>query len=56
MPRWWGPGLREMMPGMSVFWHRYLEAACSRGEVRTDLDIARGGEWVMRIVTGHRSR
>ena len=39
-----------MMPGMALFWHPYLEAARSRGEVRADLDIARGGEWVMRTV------
>jgi AcrR family transcriptional regulator len=45
-----GTGLREMMPGMAVFWHSYLEEARSRGEVRSDLDIARAGEWVMRIV------
>ncbi|MGD0391618.1 MAG: helix-turn-helix domain-containing protein [Acidimicrobiales bacterium] len=45
-----GVGLREMMPGMAVFWHPYLEAARSRGEVRADLDIVRGGEWVMRTV------
>jgi AcrR family transcriptional regulator len=45
-----GVGLREMMPGMAVFWHPYLEAARSRGEVRADLDIERAGEWVMRTV------
>ena len=45
-----GTGLRAMMPGMALFWHPYLEAARSRGEVRADLDIARGGEWVMRTV------
>jgi AcrR family transcriptional regulator len=45
-----GVGLREMMPGMAVFWHPYLETARSRGEVRADLDIVRGGEWVMRTV------
>jgi AcrR family transcriptional regulator len=45
-----GVGLREMMPGMALFWHPYLEAARSRGEVRADLDIARAGEWVMRTV------
>jgi AcrR family transcriptional regulator len=45
-----GTGLREMMPGMAVFWHPYLETARSRGEVRADLDVVRAGEWVMRIV------
>jgi AcrR family transcriptional regulator len=45
-----GIGLREMMPGLAVFWHPYLEAARARGEVRADLNIARAGEWVMRMV------
>lgn len=45
-----GTGLREMMPGLAVFWHPYLDAARARGEVRTDLNIARAGEWVMRMV------
>ena len=45
-----GIGLREMMPGLAVFWHPYLEAARARGEVRVDLNIARAGEWVMRMV------
>ena len=45
-----GTGLREMMPGLAVFWHPYLEAARASGEVRADLDIARAGEWVMRMV------
>jgi AcrR family transcriptional regulator len=45
-----GTGLAQMMPGMALFWHPYLEAARRRGEVRRDLDIARAAEWVMRIV------
>lgn len=45
-----GIGLREMMPGLAVFWHPYLEAARACGEVRSDLNIARAGEWVMRMV------
>ncbi|HEY2564420.1 MAG TPA: TetR/AcrR family transcriptional regulator [Acidimicrobiales bacterium] len=45
-----GTGLREMMPGFAGFWHPYLEAARARGEVRGDLNIARAGEWVMRMV------
>lgn len=45
-----GTGLREMMPGLAVFWHPYLEAARLHGEVRPDLNIARAGEWVMRMV------
>lgn len=45
-----GTGLREMMPGMATFWHTYLEDARSRGLVRSDLDVARAAEWVMRVV------
>jgi AcrR family transcriptional regulator len=45
-----GTGLREMMPGLAVFWHPYLEVARAGGEVRADLNIARAGEWVMRMV------
>lgn len=45
-----GTGLREMLPGMSHFWHRYLEAARDRGEVRADLDVPGAAEWVMRMV------
>ena len=39
-----------MMPGMALFWHPYLESARSRGEVRSDMDVSRAAEWVMRIV------
>jgi AcrR family transcriptional regulator len=45
-----GTGLVQMMPGMALFWHPYLESARSRGEVRPDIDIARAAEWVMRVV------
>jgi AcrR family transcriptional regulator len=45
-----GSGLAEMMPGMARFWHGYVEAARSRGEVRADLDVARAAEWIMRVV------
>jgi AcrR family transcriptional regulator len=45
-----GSGLRQILPGMSSFWHPYLEQARARGEVRGDLDIARAGEWVLRMV------
>jgi AcrR family transcriptional regulator len=45
-----GTGLREMMPGLAIFWHPYLEAARAAGEVRADLNIARAAEWVMRMV------
>ncbi len=45
-----GSGLRQILPGMSSFWHPYLEQARARGEVRADLDIGRAAEWVLRIV------
>ncbi len=45
-----GSGLRHLLPGMSSFWHPYLEQARARGEVRADLDIARAAEWVLRMV------
>jgi AcrR family transcriptional regulator len=45
-----GTGLVQMMPGMALFWHPYLESARSRGEVRSDIDVTRAAEWVMRIV------
>jgi AcrR family transcriptional regulator len=45
-----GMGLREMMPGMATFWRSYLEDARAGGEVRSDLDVGRASEWVMRMV------
>ncbi len=45
-----GTGLRQMMPGMATFWHRYLEEAISGGEIRPDIDVIRAGEWIMRMV------
>lgn len=45
-----GIGLREMMPGMALFWHRYLEDAKRRDEVRADLNVPRAAEWIMRLV------
>jgi AcrR family transcriptional regulator len=45
-----GEGLRAMVPGMAAFWRPYLEAARDAGEVRTDLDIERAAEWVIRVV------
>lgn len=45
-----GTGVREIVPGLVGFWHRYLAAAVERGEVRPDLDVARAAEWVLRIV------
>jgi AcrR family transcriptional regulator len=45
-----GTGLRQMVPGMAIFWHAYIEAARAGGELRADLDVARCAEWIMRIV------
>jgi AcrR family transcriptional regulator len=45
-----GTGLREMMPGMATFWYPYLEDAMRSGEVRSDIDVVRAAEWVMRMV------
>lgn len=45
-----GSGIREVLPGMNPFWHRYLEAARDVGEVRADLDVPRAAEWLLRVV------
>jgi AcrR family transcriptional regulator len=45
-----GTGLVEMMPGMALFWHPYLESARDRGEIRAAIDVGRAAEWVMRLV------
>lgn len=45
-----GSGLRAMVPGMTPFWHPFIDAAKADGEVRPDLDTARAAEWVLRIV------
>lgn len=45
-----GSGVREVVPGLSGFWHRYVEAARDAGQVRGDLDVARAAEWVLRLV------
>ena len=45
-----GSGLRQILPGMTGFWRPYLEQARARGEVRADLDIPRGAEWILRMV------
>jgi AcrR family transcriptional regulator len=45
-----GAGLRQALPGMAMFWRPYLEAARERGEVRSNLNVARAAEWVMRVV------
>jgi AcrR family transcriptional regulator len=43
-------GLRMQLPAMARFWHPYVEAARTRGEVRADLDVARAAEWIFRMV------
>lgn len=45
-----GTGVREIVPGLVGFWHRFLVAAVERGEVRPDLDPTRAAEWVLRLV------
>lgn len=45
-----GTGMREIVPGLVGFWHRYVAAAVDRGELRPDLDVARAAEWVLRVV------
>lgn len=45
-----GSGIREVVPGLAGFWHRYVEAAIASGQVRQDLDVARAAEWVLRVV------
>jgi AcrR family transcriptional regulator len=45
-----GSGMRQIVPGLVGFWHRYVLAAVERGEVRADLDVARAAEWVLRVV------
>lgn len=45
-----GTGMREIVPGLVGFWHRYVAAAVERGDLRADLDVARAAEWVLRVV------
>jgi AcrR family transcriptional regulator len=45
-----GVGVRELMPAMSKFWHRYIEAAKKRGEIRPNVDVAHASEWIMRML------
>ena len=45
-----GSDLLAMVPGMTPFWHPFIEEAKAVGEVRADLDTARAAEWVQRIV------
>ncbi|CAN5551681.1 TetR/AcrR family transcriptional regulator [soil metagenome] len=45
-----GPGLKAMLPGMTPFWHPFIEEAKAAGEVRADLDTALAADWVLRLV------
>lgn len=45
-----GVGLRQSLPGMAMFWRPFIERARDRGEVRPDIDVSRGAEYVMRFV------
>ncbi|QXC61639.1 TetR/AcrR family transcriptional regulator [Aquihabitans sp. G128] len=45
-----GSGLKAMVPGMTPFWHPFIDEAKAAGEVRADLDTARAAEWVLRLV------
>lgn len=45
-----GTGVRQIVPGLAGFWHRYLEAGRDVGELRADLDISGAAEWVLRVV------
>ena len=45
-----GTGVREIVPGLIGFWHRYLSAAVRSGELRGDLDVNRAAEWVLRQI------
>jgi AcrR family transcriptional regulator len=45
-----GVGLRQSLPGMAAFWRPFIERARERGELRTDIDVSRAAEFVMRFV------
>jgi AcrR family transcriptional regulator len=45
-----GIGLRQSLPGMAAFWRPFIERARDRDEVRSDVDITRAAEFVMRFV------
>ncbi|CAN5348482.1 TetR/AcrR family transcriptional regulator [soil metagenome] len=45
-----GTFVDDIVPGLSWFWRAQLEAGVATGELRSDLEVAAAGEWVMRIV------
>jgi AcrR family transcriptional regulator len=45
-----GTFVDDIIPGMAWFWRAQLEAGVATGELRQDLDVDAGAEWVMRIV------
>ena len=45
-----GTFVDDIIPGMAWFWRAQLEAGVAAGELRHDLDVDAGAEWVMRIV------
>lgn len=45
-----GAGVQGLVPDLAGFWTRYLVAACHRGEIHPDVDIAEAAEWVARAV------
>jgi AcrR family transcriptional regulator len=45
-----GTGIRSVVPGMASFWHVHLEAARAAGQLRSDLDVPRAAEHVLRLV------
>ncbi|UDY25011.1 TetR/AcrR family transcriptional regulator [Nocardioides sp. Kera G14] len=45
-----GNYVEDVMPGLSWFWRRQIEAGIEAGELRADLDVAGATEWVLRIV------
>lgn len=45
-----GTYVEDVLPGISWFWHRELEAGIRTGELRADLDVDGATEWVVRVV------
>ncbi len=45
-----GAGVLGLVPDLSAFWRRYLEAARDDGEIHPDIDIAEASEWVARVI------
>ena len=45
-----GAGVLGLVPDLSAFWRRYLEAARDGGEIHPDVDVAEASEWVARVI------